>query len=401
MVYTAPNPTDQEIAVHDRIEELRKQLSYAVSSGRWEGFLRRVTLARAIRGSNSIEGYSVTVEDAVAAVEGEEPLDATTETWSAIMGYRNAMTYVLQLADDPHFGHSNALVRSLHFMMVSYDLSKHPGQWRPGPIFVLDEAEQERVYEGPNAELVPGLMDELMERLSNPIQLHPVMIRAAMAHLNLVMIHPFSDGNGRMARCLQTLILARQGILSPHFCSIEEYLGRNTPAYYEVLGGVGRGAWHPENDARPWIRFCLTAHFRQALTLLRRTREMQHLWDELEREIVRAGLNQRVIPALADAAMGFRVRNSTYRMQAEINDDLASRDLRGLDAIGLLVARGERRGRVYVASKKLLDIRASVREPRTELEDPFASNLDVLLQPHQRQKYGQQQLPGLFPEAGT
>src|SRR3970282_2154670 len=126
----------------------------------------------------------------------------------------------------------------------------------------------------------------------------PALVRAAMAHLNLVMIHPFSDGNGRMARCLQTLVLAREGILAPEFCSVEEYLGRNTQDYYAVLARVGEGGWHPENDSRPWIRFMLTAHFRQASTLLRRTKEMKRTWDELEREIQRRGLPDRVVSAL-------------------------------------------------------------------------------------------------------
>ena len=54
-----------------------------------------------------------------------------------------------------------------------------------------------------------------------------------MAHLNLVMIHPFEDGNGRMSRALQSLVLARDHIVAPEFASIEEYLGRNTPAYYQ------------------------------------------------------------------------------------------------------------------------------------------------------------------------
>ena len=69
------------------------------------------------------------------------------------------------------------------------------------------------------------------------------MVRAAMAHLNLVMIHPFRDGNGRMARCLQTYVLACEQIVSPVFSSIEEYLGRNTPAYYNILDEVGGGSW--------------------------------------------------------------------------------------------------------------------------------------------------------------
>ena len=66
------------------------------------------------------------MEDAIAAVEGDEPLDAADADWKAVRGYRSAMTYVLQLAEDPHFKYSVDLVRSLHFMMVEYDLSKHP-----------------------------------------------------------------------------------------------------------------------------------------------------------------------------------------------------------------------------------------------------------------------------------
>ena len=67
------------------------------------------------------------------------------------------------------------------------------------------------------------------------------MVRGAMAHLNLTMINPFKDGNGRISRALQTLVLAREGILHPVFCSIEEWLGRVTAEYYAVLAEVGQG----------------------------------------------------------------------------------------------------------------------------------------------------------------
>jgi Fic family protein len=312
----------------------------------------------------------VTFEDAIAAAEGEEPLDAARETWAAVTGYRNAMTYVLQLADDPNFAHSEGLLRSLHFMMLSYDLSKHPGRWRPGPIYVRREPSGEIVYEGPDAGLVSGSMADLVEAL-NAKDGASVMTHAAMGHLNLVMIHPFSDGNGRMARALQTLVLAREGILAPQFCSIEEYLGRNTPDYYAVLGEVGAGSWHPERDARPWIRFCLTAHYRQAMTLLRRTRETERMWAELEREVARRQLPERVIFALADATTGLAVRSSTYRSAAEVSAQVASRDLKMLVDQKLLLPHGEKRGRSYVASERLREIRGRTREARIELKDPF------------------------------
>jgi Fic family protein len=357
-----------------RIDDLKTRLQYVVGETpkRWQGLLRRSTFARAIRGSNSIEGYDVTLDDAIAAAEGEAPLDASTEAWAAVQGYRTAMTYVLQLANDPHFRYSTDLIRSLHFMMIQHDLTKNPGKWRPGPIYVRDEEKNEMVYEGPDAGDVPSLMGEFVMALNADAEGggRPPFVRAALGHLNLVMIHPFADGNGRMARCLQTLMLARTGTLAPQFSSIEEYLGRNTRAYYDVLAEVGAGAWHPDRDTRPWVRFCLRAHFTQATTLLRRSREIQKLWDLLEAEIARHDLPERVILALADAAAGYRVRNATYRPVAEISDQLASRDLKMAVDRGFLVPKGERRGRYYEAAPRLRAIRAKTKEPK-KVEDPF------------------------------
>lgn len=371
MIFETPPLATKEIEVLERIDDLRRALGHRVGTSpkRWYGLLRRITFARAVRGSNSIEGYDVSLDDAIAAAEGEEPLDAKTEAWAAVTGYQSAMTYVLQLADDPHFSYSPDLLRSLHFMMLQYKLAKNPGRWRLRPIFVRDDERDEVVYEGPPADLVPGLVGELLADLNAGSEA-PRIVQAAMAHLNLVMIHPFSDGNGRMARCLQTLVLARGGVLAPQFSSIEEYLGRNTRAYYDVLADVGAGSWHPERDARPWIRFNLTAHFRQATTLLHRTRDLQRLWDALEEEAAKRGLPERSLLALSDAALGLRVRNATYRPMAEISDNLASRDLKTLVEQGLLVPEGEKRGRYYVASAALQAIRSRTREA-TRVEDPF------------------------------
>ncbi len=370
MLFKTPTLGEDELRVIGRINEMRKSLHYAVTqSKRWTGLLRRSTLARAVRGSNSIEGYNVTVEDAIALAEGEEPMDATAETKAAVSGYQSAMTYVLQLSDDPHFAYSINLIRSLHFMMLQHDLGKHPGRWRPGPIYVHDDDLGERVYEGPDADKVPPLMDELIAWLQAPDQT-PAMVRAGMSHLNLVMIHPFSDGNGRMARCLQSLMLAREQILAPAFCSIEEHLGRVQKQYYAVLADVGAGSWHPERDARPWIRFTLRAHYTQAARLLRRQREFHRVADDLEQEVVRRGLPERSVFAVLDAAFGWRVRNSTYRSMAEVSDQVAGKDLRSLAEAKLLIAKGERRGRWYAAGPMVLAIRERHRETRN-LEDPF------------------------------
>jgi Fic family protein len=373
MIFHTPDLTKQELQVVARIDRVRDALRHQLpEQHQWVGLLRRVMLARAIRGSNSIEGYNVSLDDAVAAVAGEPPLDAEAETWAAVTGYRDAMTYVLQLAEDTHFVYDENLIRGLHYMMLSYALDKSPGRWRPGSVFVVDETTHEVVYTGPDAIDVPDLVHQLMEDLRSEDQVPP-MVKAAMAHLNLVMIHPFRDGNGRMARCLQTLVLAREGIVASPFVSIEEYLGANTAAYYDVLAEVGQGTWQPRRDARSWIRFVLTAHYRQAQTMIRRAEEAERRWTLLTQEARRLVLPERSVSALFNASLRFRLRNADYRELAEVNDHVASRDLSRLVTVGMLSAKGERRGRYYVATTRLLALDDSIRAERKPVEDPFTT----------------------------
>lgn len=378
MLFALPALDDREREVLGEIEKLKTALRFQLHEPRrWSGSLRRLSFARNIQGSNSIEGYDAALDDAAAVALGEEPLDADTETRLALEGYRNAMTYVLQLVQDPPVEVSEHLIKSLHFMMTHHDLKNRPGRWRHGAIYVRNDETGEIVYEGADVDAVPELMTELVATVNSPAE-EPPLVRAAVAHLNLVMIHPFRDGNGRMARCLQSLILAANGTLSPVFLSIEEYLGRNTDAYYGVLRDVGAGTWNPAGDARPWVRFTLTAHLRQARTLQMRVRESERLWEEIERLAGASSLPERAIAVLFDAAMGLRVRNATYRaiaaeMDEEISEQTASRDLRQFVASGLLVARGEKRGRHYVRGRLLHDTRQKIidaRNPRDN-RDPF------------------------------
>lgn len=311
----------------------------------------------------------MSVEDALAAVEGSEPSEATERNWLAVLGYRRAMTYVLQLAQDPHFDYSSALIRSLHFMMTEHTLEASPGLWRPGPIWVRSDATGEIVYTAPESEEVPGLIEELIGQLRRDDDL-PAMVRGAMAHLNLVMIHPFRDGNGRMARCLQTLALARDRILSPEWMSIEEYLGANTQGYYDILAEVGRGVWRPEGDARPWVRFCLQAHYAQAELVLRRVRESERLWVAVDELRAARGLPERVVSTLFDAATGLRVRNASHRRNVELNElteishQVATNDLGAIVKAKLLTKRGTKRGTYYVASEELGAVAQKTKDGR-------------------------------------
>lgn len=370
MIFTVRTLPNDYVQVIERTNELRQKLKFVTSDSihRWTALLARTSAARAMVGTNSIEGINVTREDALEVIDGEAPPSPEHEDGMALRGYWNAMTYIVQLSKEASYVHNEGTIKSLHYMMLSYDLTKHPGRWRPGSIHVTNTVTNKIVYDGPDVALVPTLMAELVHFL-NAKSPQP-LVKAAMAHLNLAMIHPFSDGNGRMARALQTMVLSREGILDPHFSSIEEYIGKNPLDYYAVLAEVGRGSWQPENDPLPWIKFCLTAHFRQASDLLRRAIDASRLWTALEGEAKQRKLNDRVINALADAAMGYKVRNPTYRKQADVSNQVAKYDLKILADSGLLIPKGERKGRYYVAGDILQEIRRKTRTERAEI-DPF------------------------------
>jgi Fic family protein len=391
MIFSLPVLESLDSDVLGLIHEQRKKLRHHVNQSpkRWIGFLRRNTFARALQGSNSIEGYNATLAEAVAIVDEERPETLEEETIRALEGYRLAMTYIMRAYEDPHTQINPQFIRSLHFMMLNYDLTKLPGQWRHGHIFVVQEPSGDQVYEGPRAEEVPELINELIAQIGDTRDFD-TMVRAAMAHLNLTMIHPFRDGNGRMARALQTLVLARDGVTSPDFCSIEEWLGRNTMAYYQILADVGQGSWHPENNALLWVRFCLIAHYQQSATLLKRNAVIGRVWEELTKLAASHGLPDRTQTAMMDAAFGYKVRNSRYRQEHSMSDVVASRDLKRLADIGLIDPVGEKRGRYYMAAGPLREIMDRCRD-RTKAGNPYD-----FLQKKAKTSEAQTILPGLF-----
>jgi Fic family protein len=145
------------------------------------------------------------------------------------LAYQRMMTYVQSLHDVVDFDYSKGQLKALHWMLQGHRHThrKPAGQWRVGPVYVTDPRDPRvAAYTAPDAAEVPELMAELVAWLNAGDDSHP-LIRAAMAHLHLVSIHRWNDGNGRMSRSLQTLLIAREGVLAPEFSSIEAWLGRD------------------------------------------------------------------------------------------------------------------------------------------------------------------------------
>ena len=371
-LFQPPDLGLDDLAVIEEIGQIRARLASVLRAPkRGKGGLRRTSRARAIQGSNSIEGYTVSDQDAAAAVEDEPPLTADERTWAEIVGYRRVLTYVLSVASEPGFTIDESMIRSMHFMLLEHELAKSPGRYRTGPIYVHDDQLDRNVYEGPEPERVPALVRRFVQGLGDASS--DALVRAAMAHLNLVMIHPFCDGNGRMARALQTMVLAQDQVLEPTFSSIEEWLGHNTDDYYAVLAATGGGAWHPERDTRLWVQFNLRAHHMQAQTLQRRFDEAEQLWTLLDSLVSRHGLPDRSADALFDALLGMRVTRPSYVKRTEVEVRTASRDLTRMTELGLLAAHGQTRARFYTAGPPLVEEMRALRRRRQPLVDPYPS----------------------------
>lgn len=370
MIYQEPQLDAEDRAVLDLLADQRKKLALYTQHNprRWMGSIRRRAFAKAIQGSNSIEGYNASLDEAIAVVE-EEPIDERTETWYALTGYRAALTYIMQASKDPDFEFNKQLLKSLHFIIIGYDMSKNPGQWRPGGISVVSSRNNQVVYTAPDREQIEPLIRELCDYIKAGTR-QDTLVKAAMVHLNLTLVHPFSDGNGRMARAMQTFILALDGLIHPVFSSIEEWLGLYTDEYYAVLAEVAEGHWTPKNSAHRWVRFCLRGHYEQASAWLRRMEEYEKLYAEIQSIVTKYKLNERTAMPLFDSSLGTTLNNARYQEDAEVTPFIAQRDLRQLSDLGLLEARGATRARHYVPGLELREARKKVRITRPH-RDPY------------------------------
>ncbi|MER5214134.1 Fic family protein [Streptomyces sp. NPDC002838] len=377
MLHVTPALTARDRRVLDEVDALREGLRHQVrqTPAKWTEGLRRTLTAQAIAGSNTIEGYKVDSVDVEDLIDGEREVTVSADDKAETLAYQHAMTYIQSLHDAPDFAYSKSLLNALHWMLQGHH---HParlaGQWRRRGVWVNEPGDPRSVaYVAPDADALPGLMDELVTWLNEgDLEAH-VLVRAAMAHFNLVKIHPWSDGNGRMSRSLQTLVIARGGVLAPEFSSIEAWLGKpgNTWEYYTVLRRVGGAEWNPEGDTAPWIRFNLLAYHQQSQSVKHRIDRSSRCWIDLTEYAEHHGIDERQVTALHDAALAGRVRRARYQRAENLSNQQAVRDIRALTEAGLLEAVGNTKARYYVPGPDFpAEVLEAVRQP-IRLVDPY------------------------------
>src|ERR1700682_1446973 len=353
-IYATPPKSPALLQRLDELDTLRRYLAQQLgeSAQPWTGALRRLAAAEATVGSTSIEGYGASIEDTVEILAGRHPAGASDETQRIIASYAQAMDRVAVLAEDRHFQWSAQTMLDLHFLVCHPQRQARPGRWRDGSVIVTRGLGRDP-YRPPFASDVPALVNEVAAWLnSGDLARHPV-VRAAMAHLNLVSIHPFRDGNGRLARIVQSLVLAKEGLLRPELVSIEPYLGRHTREYYAVLEEVQGPAFDPNRDASAWVEFCIEAHVSEATERKRWLESASSRHDFCEKLARDQAYPERLVIALDQALLGLPLTNTDYRREADIAGPTATQDLQRLRRDGWLDQEGGGRSVRYVAGATL------------------------------------------------
>jgi len=316
----------------------------------WAGRLRRDLEAEAVAASTSMEGVPVTVEEVRRILAGDLPPETREEDVAFVRGYREAMSFVLRRADDAAFRWDRELLVGLHDRIMAGNWAAGAGRFRTAPAYIVDNRTGELVFEPPQAEHVPQLVDDACLRMEEGHP-HPAM-SSAWIHVAVAAIHPFRDGNGRASRVVASLEMYRGGFKLPEFTSLEEWWGRHLSDYYSAFRCLGE-SFDPSVDVTPFIEAHLQSQVSQVRALDLRERVQQRIWIAVEEAVAAAGLEPRVANAIWDAFFGSEVTPRYYRPLADVSPATATTDLAGAVAAGLLRPEGKARSRRYGAGESL------------------------------------------------
>ena len=215
------------------------------------------------------------------------------------------------------------------------------GTWRAldvGPMQVVSgPIGKETVYfEAPCADRLEHEMQTFLTWFNLPQNLDPVL-KAGIAHFYFVTIHPFEDGNGRIARAISDMALARADKTSERFYSLSSQIETERRQYYDQLEKQQRST----PDITPWLGWfldCLGRAISNAETALASVLFKAQLWEAIHQQPM--ALNERqhhIINRMLEADFQGHMNTSRYAKLAKCSNDTALRDIQELKSRGILI----------------------------------------------------------------
>jgi Fic family protein len=234
--------------------------------------------------SSQIEGTQSSLSD-LLLFELEQapgvPIDDVTE----VSNYVAAMEYGLDRLKGG-FPVSARLIREIHSKLLAGDRgsSKDPGEFRRSQNWIGGSRPGNAVFVPPPHTVVPNCISDLEQFIHEDPSSLPILIKAALVHVQFETIHPFLDGNGRVGRLLITFLLCHAGILREPLLYLSVYFKQNRDEYYRLLDIIRK-----EGDWEAWIMFFLEGVARTADNAVATARRLATLFDEDRKKIQTGG----------------------------------------------------------------------------------------------------------------
>lgn len=187
-------------------------------------------------------------------------------------------------------------------------------------------------YQAPPPNQVKNEMDVFLHWFNNETKIDPVL-KAAIAHFWFIIIHPFDDGNGRIARAISDLLLARSDDSSQRFYSLSSQILVERKVYYEILQKVQ----HSNGDITEWLSWFLNCLFKAIISTEDTIQNILHkaeFWDK-HKETILNSRQRLILNKLFDGFNG-KINSSKWAKIAKCSSDTALRDIQDLISKGIL-----------------------------------------------------------------
>ena len=325
----------------DAIDRERWLVDSLLIMPKYEEWIHRSVRTRRVAATTAIEQLGIG-EEAVDELARKGARGRPDELEQANLNALRAYEFVDYVSDQNDIPVDELVVRELNrvFMRDTAD-ALTPGVYRKG---------QNEVYNfmPPNSGDVPGLMRGFATWLrEEDDSVHPIL-RAGLAHIHFVAIHPFWDGNGRTARAVMTTVLQRSKFGFRKLLSPESEFADRRDEYLTAIERTLGTEFRQNYDATRWLEFYTTALFGAVTKLTIQLTDWRRLMDEMHTDFQQIGISNRETDGLAYALHKGRITRGDYIEITGISPMTASRDLAHLVEAGVFIAHGKTRNRFYV-----------------------------------------------------
>jgi len=304
-----------------------------------------------VAGSTGIEGNPLTPAQVDEVLSGGR-IQARATDIREVLNYNAALDLANRAALRPDFEWSQELIRRLNASILSGLEDDERGEYRQRPVTVGG------IFFPPEHQRLPSLMAQLVEWLRDAEDGHP-LIRAGLTHLNVVSIHPWVNGNGRTARVAGSLMLMRCGIGAPELLNVESEIRANRERYFDVLQETHGPSYEPgQHSATSWLEYFAEICVRRVESRNRLTAALPADVGLLIMELQASG-TERAGPEWPPILLSARlapVRTTRIAQMLGLSPGRVRAMLGDMTEAGWLVPLGERRGRRYGPSSRLLEL---------------------------------------------